>query len=124
MTDHRLPFFAGTQESSAMRANYPETARYLAARKAQHPRDDAIEDYSEWTIMGRPTIGGAPRPLLPGREPPQATAPPPKEETQEEKVARRGEEFMHKSLSSRRSVGGKFFTIGGGGDGGCAFQVL
>ena len=108
-----------------MRTNYPETARYLAARKAQHPRDDTIEDYTEWTMMGQPVNSSTSQPTLPGREPPALqAAPPKKEETQEEMVLRRCEEYMHKNLSSRRSVGGKFFTIGGGGDGGCAFQVL
>ena len=111
-----------------MRANYPETQRYLAARKAQHPRLDCIEDYTEWTVLGQPVDGSGARPTLPGRTPAPAKkeepAPVKKEETMDEYVERRCEEYMHKSLSSRRSVGGKFFTIGGGGDGGCAFQVI
>ena len=28
-----------------MRSNYPETYNYLKAKKARHPRDDAIEDF-------------------------------------------------------------------------------
>jgi len=113
-----------------MRANYPETQRYLAARRAMHPRLDAIEDYTDWTVLGQPTDGSFQRPMLPGREPeaPKAAAAPApaakKEETMDEYVEKRCEEYMHKSLSSRRSVGGKFFTIGGGGDGGCAYQVI
>ncbi|KAL1499786.1 hypothetical protein AB1Y20_012472 [Prymnesium parvum] len=113
-------------ESSAMRTNYPETQRYLAARRAMHPRLDAIEDYTEWTLLGQPTDGTFQRPPLPGRTvPSQAPAASTKrEETMEEYVERRCEEYMHKSLSSRRSVGGKLFTIGGGGDGGCGYQVI
>ena len=110
-----------------MRANYPETQRYLKERKAMHPRLDAIEDYTEWSVLGMPTDGSFTRPILPGREPPSKASfvePAKKAETMEEYVDRRCEEYMHKGLSSRRGLGGKFFTIGGGGDGGCAFQVI
>ena len=53
-----------------------------------------------------------------------AAAPAKKEETEDEYVNRRCEEYMHKSLSCRRGLGGKFYTIGGGGDGGVAYQVI
>ena len=107
-----------------MRSNYPETARYLAARKARHPRDDALEDYTEWTMLGEP-IGQPAREGLPGQpHAPAAKSAAPKEETREEYVNRRCDEYMHKTISSRRSVGGKFFTVGGGGDGGQHYQIL
>ena len=38
-----------------MRTNYPETYKYLQAQRARHPREDAIEDYTEWTVLGEPT---------------------------------------------------------------------
>lgn len=57
-----------------MRSNYPETSRYLAARRAQHPRDDAIEDYTEWTLMGQPVNNAPVRPNLPGTTPSAAEA--------------------------------------------------
>ncbi len=115
-------------ESAAMRTNYPETSRYLRAQRARDPREDAIEDYTEWTVMGQP-INPPPSVVnpKPGQEgPPKkpATLKEPEEESEEEYVSRRCEAYMHKNLSSRRGLGGKFFTIGGGGDGGVAYQVL
>ena len=105
------------QESAAIRTNYPETYAYLKAKRLRDPREDAIEDYTQWTVLGtKPTAA-------PAAEPP-APAPAKKEETEEEYVTRRCEEYMHKSLSARRGLGGKFFTIGGGGDGGVAYQVI
>ena len=110
-----------------MRSNYPETSRYLAARRAQHPRDDAIEDYTEWTLMGQPVNNAPVRPNLPGTTPSAAEAAmtnAPKEETHEQYIQMRSDAYLHQMLSSRRSVGGKLFTIGGGGDGGCAYLVV
>ena len=95
------------QESSAMRSNYPETYNYLKAKKARHPRDDAIEDFTEWQLLGTKAdlaaIGNIPKPgaSLRGDAPPQPPAPPKKEETEEDYVSRRCEEYMHKTLSSR-----------------------
>ena len=108
-----------------MRTNFPETYQYIKAKRAQHPRDDAIEDFTQWTVLGE-TIPGRTRIPKPGEpEPPPAPAAvAKKEETEEDYVSRRCEEYMHKSLSSRRGLGGKFFTIGGGGDGGVSYQVL
>ena len=108
-----------------MRTNYPETYAYIKAKRARHPRDDAIEDFTQWTMLGEPVPSQTriPRPGEPEPEPPAAAATK-KEETEEEYVSRRCEEYMHKSLSSRRGLGGKFFTIGGGGDGGVSYQVL
>ena len=40
------------QESAAIRTNYPETYKYLMAKRARHPREDAIEDYTQWTLLG------------------------------------------------------------------------
>jgi hypothetical protein len=114
------------QESATIRCNYPETYKYLQARKARHPKEDAIEDYTMWTVLGEP-IGGEPGPRIPkpGQPVPESEQPvaAKKEETEEEYVNRRAEAYMHKSLSCRRGAGGMFFTIGGGGDGGVAFQV-
>ena len=116
-----------SQESAAIRTNYPETYKYLMAKRARHPREDAIEDYTQWTLLGEqvnPPPGA--RILKPGEKPPPEEKKPvaKKEETEEEYVSRRCEEYMHKSLSSRRGAGGKFYTIGGGGDGGIAYQVI
>ena len=112
-------------ESAAIRCAYPETSKYLKERRARHPRDDAIEDYTQWTVLGEP-VPGQTKILKPGQEPPPAppAAATKKVETEEEYVSRRCEEYMHKTLSSRRGLGGKFFTIGGGGDGGVSYQVL
>ena len=97
-----------------MRANFPETTAYLKAKRARHPRDDAIEDYTQWTLLGEPV---APQQHIPkpGQEAALVgkAAAPKKEESEEEYVSRRCEEYMHKALSSRRGLGGKFFTIGG-----------
>ena len=47
-----------------MRANYPETYAYIKAKRARHPREDAIEDYTQWTVrLAR--RAGVPGPLLP-----------------------------------------------------------
>lgn len=108
-----------------MRTNFPETSRYLQARRSRHPREDAIEGYTEWSLMGNPVDApenAIPKPGVPSVTKTQAVEK--GEETQEQYVQRRCEEYMHKNLSSRRGVGGKFFTIGGGGDGGVAYQVL
>ena len=95
----------------------------MKAKRNLHPRDDAIEDYTQWTLLGEP-VGGTRIPR-PGDPPPKPAPPPPaKEETEDDYVNRRCEEYMHKSLSSRRGLGGKFFTIGGGGDGGVSYQVI
>merc|ERR1719321_269090 len=113
-------------ESAAIRCNYPETYKYLKQKRSLHPKDDAIEDYTQWTVLGEP-IPAVAKIYPPGREPPAAppaAAATKKSETEEEYVSRRCEEYMHKTLSSRRGLGGKFFTIGGGGDGGVSYQVL
>ena len=90
---------------------------------------DNIEDYTQWTVMGDPVPGSndyTKAPLRRPGQPPVEEPPPPakKEETEDEYVNRRCEEYMHKSLSCRRGLGGKFYTIGGGGDGGVAYQVI
>lgn len=129
---HALPShprrFTRSQESATIRCNFPETYAYLKAKKDRHPIEDAIEDFTQWTVLGEP-VGGAPASTIP--KPGHAAAAAaskapkaPKEETEEEYVQRRCEEYMHKGLSSRRGAGGKFFTIGGGGDGGVSYQVI
>ena len=111
-----------------MRSAYPETMAYLKARRARHPREDAIDDATEWTLTGEKvaTSGSAPIPkpgqrksaLVVEQETAKVT------ETEEEYIARRCEEYMHKRLSTRRSATGSFFEIGGGGDGGEAYKVV
>eukprot|EP00322_Chrysochromulina_rotalis_P003429 CAMPEP_0115854146 /NCGR_PEP_ID=MMETSP0287-20121206/13872_1 /TAXON_ID=412157 /ORGANISM="Chrysochromulina rotalis, Strain UIO044" /LENGTH=114 /DNA_ID=CAMNT_0003308251 /DNA_START=45 /DNA_END=389 /DNA_ORIENTATION=+ len=112
-------------ESAAMRTSFPETYKYLKAKKDRHPIEDCIEDYTEWTVLGEPKRN-APAPIPKPGQPPIEGPPPPakKEETEEEYVMRRCEAYMHKSLASRRGPGGKFYTIGGGGDGGISYQVI
>lgn len=111
-----------------MRTNFPETWRYLKAQRARNPREDAIEEFTDYLTLGLGEPGatkGAANPP-PGQEPeaPAKAAASTKGETRDEYVNRRCEEYMHKNLSSRRGAGGKFYTIGGGGDGGVAFQVI
>ena len=115
---------SSAQESAAIRCNYPETYAYLKAKRNLHPREDAIEDYTQWTLLGESINPPATRIPRPGEPAPPPPAPPAKEETEDDYVNRRCEEYMHKSLSSRRGLGGKFFTIGGGGDGGVSYQVI
>lgn len=105
-------------QSVTLMTNYPEAWERLKARRARHPREDAIEEFTQWTLLGQPV----------GEEP--AKVPEPevlevsrKEETQEEYIKRRTEHLLHKNIACRRGAGGKWFTIGGGGDAGCAFQV-
>jgi len=126
-TPHRPPArrLCALQESAAIRCNYPETYAYLKAKRDRHPIEDALEDYTQWTVMGEPLhpkITPIPKPGQP--KPVEASSAIKKEETEEEYIRRRCEEFMHKSLSSRRGPGGKMFTIGGGGDAGVAYQVI
>ena len=52
-----------------MRTNYPETMAYLKAKRARNPRDDCIEDYTQWTLLGE-TIPAQPHIPRPGEEPP------------------------------------------------------
>ena len=110
-----------------MRTNFPETWRYLKAQRARNPRDDAIEEFTDYLVLGTGAKSESATNPLPGRET-EPAAPravqAPREETKEDYVRRRCEEYMHKNLSSRRGAGGKFYTIGGGGDGGVAFQVI
>ena len=115
------------QESAAIRCNYPEAYKYLKAKRDRHPKEDALEDFTEWTTLGE-QVYPPPPPAIPkpGHPVPEDTSkrvekPP---ETEEEYVQRRCEEYMHKSLSCRRGPTGQFFTIGGGGDGGVAYQTL
>lgn len=104
-----------------------ETYRYLKEKRNRHPREDAIEDYTAWTVLGEPVNAPAGSVIRkPGQEAPKAA---PKslakaEETEDEYISRRCEEYMHKSISARRGAGGKSFTIGGGGDGGVSYQVI
>lgn len=91
-----------------MRSNFPETYNYLKAKKARHPQEDAIEDFTQWTLLGTAAdaaaLGQIPKPGASLRQdaPKAPVAPAPKkEETEEEYVSRRCEEYMHKTLSSR-----------------------
>ena len=99
----------------------------MKAKRLRDPREDALEDYTQWTVLGEPVPALQPRIPKPGEAPapaPAAAASTKKKETEDEYVNRRCEEYMHKALSCRRGLGGKSFTIGGGGDGGVAFQVI
>ena len=101
-----------------MRTNFPEAWAKLKAARARHPREDALEEFTEWTLLGQPV----------GQETAKAAEPVPEPvkepgETHEQYVKRRVDYLMHKNLACRRGAGGKWFTIGGGGDGGCSFQV-
>ena len=106
-------------ESSTLRCAYPETQARLKERLKRHPREDEITDYTTWSVLGRPEPVAEP-------EPPATDA--------EERASNdmtgipkfshpRMEQVLHKSVSCRRGAGGMFFTNGGGGDGGCAFQT-
>ena len=44
-------------------------------------------------------------------------------ETEEQYTKRRTDFLRHKNIACRRGAGGKWFSNGGGGEGGCAFQV-
>ena len=102
-----------------MMTQYPEAWAALKARRARHPREDALEEYTEWTLLGEPVEKAAPAAAPVVEEPP----PQQKDETYDEYVKRRAEHLMHKNIACRRGAGGKWFTIGGGGEGNCAFQV-
>ena len=107
-----------------MRTNYPEAWAYLKAKRAQHPREDAIEEDTEWNLFGqtpKEQQAAATKELSEKAQTLEITKKP--EETHEQYIKRRTDYLMHKNLACRRGAGGKWFTIGGGGDGGCAFQV-
>tara|TARA_B110001452_G_scaffold194249_1_gene164238 strand:- start:207 stop:533 length:327 start_codon:yes stop_codon:yes gene_type:complete len=105
-------------ESVTMMTNYPEAWERLKARRARHPREDAIEEFTEWTLLGQPVGQEAAK----AQEPEVLMVEEKKEETHEEYIKRRTEHLMHKNIACRRGAGGKWFTIGGAGQG-CAFQV-
>ena len=108
-----------------MRTNFPEAWSRLKAMRARHPREDAIEEYTQWTILGQPIeaapVRQEPAPASPSSQPNESQRKQP--ETEEMYIQRRTETLMHQNLSCRRQAGGQFFTVGGGGDGSCAFQV-
>lgn len=104
-----------------MRINYPETWRYLQAQRARHPREQAMEEDTDLDELAKPDSSAAnPRP----GHAVEAARPPAREETREEYLQRQVEAIMHKNVSSRRGAGGQIFSIGGGGDGGVAYQVV
>ena len=46
-----------------MRTNYPESWAILKAKRARHPREDAIEEFTDWTLLGNPIeVGDGPKP--------------------------------------------------------------
>ena len=102
-----------------MRTNFPEAWAILKAKRDRHPREDAIEEFTDWTLLGNPVE----------QEPASVQAEvmviPEQEvsETEEQYIKRRTDFLRHKNLACRRGAGGKWFSNGGGGDGGCAFQV-
>ena len=108
--------------------NYPEAHARLKAAKARHPREDALEEFTQWTLLGEDIT---PKELLGETAAAPAQAPgvqtlvvePAKEETPEEYHKRRVNELMHKGVNFRRGEGGKWYTIGGGGRGDCNWQV-
>ena len=80
------------QESAAIRCNYPEAYKYLKAKRDRHPKEDALEDFTEWTTLGE-QVYPPPPPAIPkpGHPVPEDTSkrvekPP---ETEEEYVQRR-----------------------------------
>ena len=108
--------------------NYPEAHARLKAAKARHPREDALEEFTQWTLLGEDIT---PKELLGETAAAPAQAPgvqtlvvePAKEETPAEYHKRRVNELMHKGVNFRRGEGGKWYTIGGGGRGDCNWQV-
>ena len=47
-----------------MFTNYPETWAILKAKRARHPREDAIEEFTDWTLLGNPIEqGDGPKPV-------------------------------------------------------------
>ena len=116
-------------DSAQERQGYPERSAFLAARRARHPSEDRMDDFTNWTILGQPADDPDaeanfqethPLPGSPGK----IVAPPPAAEpTYEEYIKKRTEFLMHKNMSTRRGYGGMLFSMNGGGDGGCAYQV-
>ena len=116
-------------DSAQERQGYPERTAFLAARRARHPSEDRMDDFTNWTILGQPADDPDaeanfqethPLPGSPGK----IVAPPPAAEpTYEEYIKKRTEFLMHKNMSTRRGYGGMLFSMNGGGDGGCAYQV-
>ena len=104
-----------------MRTNFPEAWAILKAKRDRHPREDAIEEFTDWTLLGNPIeVGDGPK--LAAAEVLEISA---QEvtETDAQYIKRRTDFLRHKNLACRRGAGGKWFSNGGGGEGGCAFQV-
>eukprot|EP00965_Chrysotila_dentata_P055938 1855144-Pleurochrysis_carterae.AAC.1 len=122
-------------DSSALRTDYPQTCRMLNKQREKHPSLDASDDrkvlskaaldYTQWAMLGRPSSDGTASPkekfaqqtltrLRPGEVWPQLMP---------NDAAANTERLVHKSISTRRSTGGKLFTSGGAGHTGCDHQV-
>ena len=72
---------SSAQESAAIRCNYPETYKYLQAKRNRHPIEDCIEDYTVWTVLGEPVPAtGANAIPKPGHPAPETGPPPAKKE--------------------------------------------
>ena len=120
-TAQPVPLAQLPQASTTMFTNYPETWAILKAKRARHPREDAIEEFTDWTLLGNPIEqGDGPKPVAA-----QVLEVPAEEvkETEEQYIKRKTDFLRHKNIACRRGAGGKWFSQGGGGDGGCAFQV-
>ena len=103
-----------------MRTNYPESWAILKAKRARHPREDAIEEFTDWTLLGNPIeVGDGPKPVAAD----VLTITKEVAETEEQYIKRKTDFLRHKNIACRRGAGGKWFSNGGGGEGGCAFQV-
>mmetsp|Transcript_36571 Transcript_36571/g.60572 ORF Transcript_36571/g.60572 Transcript_36571/m.60572 type:complete len:126 (+) Transcript_36571:35-412(+) len=124
-------------ESSTVRTFYPNATRLMKERRERHPIHDCIDDLTTsmeygadpYTELGltKPRTECALTPSAPtAAAEEQQTLPQRKVKVrpQDMDLDRRTEHLMHKSLSSRRSSGGKLFTIGGGGEAGCSYLVL
>ena len=57
-----------------MRANYPEAYAYLKAKRARHPKEDAVEDYTQWTVSAPGSLASLARPPLTASEDARANA--------------------------------------------------
>jgi hypothetical protein len=97
-------------ESATIRCSYPETQKILNARRNKHPSEDEISDagYAASWAASKQAEAAAAAPAEGSKEKPSLA-----DCGIPVFAERRSEQVMHKSLSSKRSVGGKFYTIGG-----------
>ena len=95
-----------------MFTNYPETWAILKAKRARHPREDAIEEFTDWTLLGNPIEqGDGPKPVAA-----QVLEVPAQEvkETEEQYIKRKTDFLRHKNIACRRGAGGRSSDGGSG----------